>query len=35
VTFHVSANAANFDASEFGDFVYVTQQVSNASDGRE
>lgn len=33
--FHVSANAANHDASEFGDFVYTTQQRSNASDPQE
>lgn len=35
VVFHASANAANFDASEFGDFVYTAQQHSNASDGSE
>jgi hypothetical protein len=35
VVFHVSANAANFDASEFGDFVYTAQQHSNASGGSE
>lgn len=35
VVFHVSANAANFDASEFGDFVYTAQRHSNASDDSE
>lgn len=35
VVFHAAANAANGDASEFGDFIYTTQQESNASDREE
>jgi len=35
VVFHATANAAIFDASEFGDFVYTAQRHSNASDGSE
>lgn len=35
VVVHVTANAANYDASEFGDFVYTTQQQSNASEAKE
>ena len=35
VVFHLSANAANDDASEFGDFVYVAEGVSSAPGERE
>lgn len=33
VVFHVAANAANDDASEFGDFIYTAQRTSNAEAG--
>ena len=35
VVFHVSANAANDDASEFGDFVYIAERGSRRAVGRE
>ena len=35
VVFHVAANAANDDASEFGDFIYVAEGVSSGSEGGE
>ncbi len=35
VVFHLSANAANDDASEFGDFVYVAEGVSRGPGERE
>ncbi len=35
VILNVAANAANDDASEFGDFTYTTQALSNASGGQE
>ena len=35
VVFHVSANAANDDASEFGDFVYIAERGSRRAIGRE
>lgn len=33
VVFHVASNAANDDASEFGDFVYTTEQVVEGASG--
>lgn len=35
IAVHVAANAANGDASEFGDFIYTVQRESNASDQGE
>ncbi|MFQ5572523.1 MAG: choice-of-anchor V domain-containing protein [Rhodothermales bacterium] len=35
VVFHVAANAANDDASEFGDFIYVEQRLSKVEAGRK
>lgn len=35
VVFHLSANAANDDASEFGDFVYVVEGMSRGPGERE
>ncbi len=35
VAFHAAANAANGDASEFGDFIYTAQRRSNAASDRE
>lgn len=35
VVFHLTANAANDDASEFGDFVYVAEGTSRGHEGRK
>lgn len=35
VVIHAATNAANFDASAFGDFIYTAQRQSNASESGE